>query len=95
MAGTRLGIVTNGQTEWQSRKIDSLGLASFFDVVLISETEGIRKPDVRIFDRAREICGVDRPVESMFVGDHPQIVAGRYRSPQRDPAGLCVLQSRR
>jgi putative hydrolase of the HAD superfamily len=78
-AGKCLGIVTNGQTEWQSRKIDSLGLGSFFDVVLISETEGIRKPDARIFDRARERCGVDRPAESMFVGDHPDVdVAGAH-----------------
>jgi putative hydrolase of the HAD superfamily len=59
-AGKCLGIVTNGQTEWQSRKIDGLGLGSFFDVVLISEQEGIRKPDVRIFDRARERCGIDQ-----------------------------------
>jgi putative hydrolase of the HAD superfamily len=78
-AGKCLGIVTNGQTDWQSRKIDSLGLGSFFDAVLISETEGIRKPDARIFDRARERCGVDRPAESMFVGDHPEVdVAGAH-----------------
>jgi putative hydrolase of the HAD superfamily len=78
-AGKRLGIVTNGQTEWQSRKLDGLGLGSFFDVVIISEKEGIRKPDARIFERARERCGVDRPSETMFVGDHPEVdVAGAH-----------------
>jgi putative hydrolase of the HAD superfamily len=78
-AGKRLGIVTNGQTEWQSRKIEGLGLGSIFDVVLISEKEGIRKPDARIFDRARERCGVDHPSEAMFVGDHPEVdVAGAH-----------------
>jgi len=78
-AGKCLGIVTNGQTEWQSRKIDGLGLGSFFDVVLISEQEGIRKPDVRIFDRARERCGIDQASETMFVGDHPEVdVAGAH-----------------
>jgi len=76
-AGKSLGIVTNGQTQWQSRKIEGLGLGSMFDVVLISEQEGIRKPDARIFDRARERCGVARPSEAMFVGDHPEVdVAG-------------------
>jgi putative hydrolase of the HAD superfamily len=76
-AGKCLGIVTNGQTEWQSRKIEGLGLGSFVDIVLISETEGIRKPDARIFDRARERCGVDRASDAMFVGDHPEVdVAG-------------------
>jgi putative hydrolase of the HAD superfamily len=50
-----------------------------FDVVLISEEEGIRKPDARIFDRARERCGVDHPSEAMFVGDHPEVdVAGAH-----------------
>jgi putative hydrolase of the HAD superfamily len=78
-AGKCLGIVTNGQTEWQTRKIDSLGLGSFFDIVLISEKEGIRKPDARIFDRACERCSVDRPAEAMFVGDHPEVdVAGAH-----------------
>ena len=78
-AGKSLGIVTNGQTEWQSRKIESLGLGSMFDVVLISEKEGIRKPDARIFDRARERCGVDHPSKAMFVGDHPEVdVAGAH-----------------
>jgi putative hydrolase of the HAD superfamily len=78
-AGKCLGIVTNGQTEWQSRKIDGLGLGSFFDVVLISEQEGIRKPDVRIFDRARARCGIDQASETMFVGDHPEVdVAGAH-----------------
>jgi putative hydrolase of the HAD superfamily len=78
-AGKCLGIITNGQTEWQSRKIDGLGLGSFFDTVLISEMEGIRKPDARIFDRACERCGIDRPAEAMFVGDHPDVdVAGAH-----------------
>ncbi len=78
-AGKCLGIVTNGQTEWQSRKLDGLGLGSFFDVVLISEKEGIRKPDARIFDRARERCGINQPSEAMFVGDHPEVdVAGAH-----------------
>jgi putative hydrolase of the HAD superfamily len=78
-AGKSLGIVTNGQTEWQSRKIEGLGLDSLFDVILISEREGIRKPDARIFDRARERCGIDRPAEAMFVGDHPDVdVAGAH-----------------
>src|SRR4029434_96419 len=76
-AGKCLGIVTNGQTEWQTRKIDGLGLGSFFDIVLISEKEATRTPHARLFDRARERCGVDRPAEAMFVGDHPDVdVAG-------------------
>jgi putative hydrolase of the HAD superfamily len=70
--GKKLGLITNGPTEWQSRKIEYMGLASLFDAIVISEAEGVRKPDPRIFERALERCGV-RANESMFVGDHPEI----------------------
>jgi putative hydrolase of the HAD superfamily len=71
-SGKKLGIVTNGPTTWQSRKIDCMGIADFFDSIVISETEGIRKPDRRIFERALERCG-SVASESLFVGDHPEI----------------------
>jgi putative hydrolase of the HAD superfamily len=71
-AGKTLAVVTNGPVEWQSRKLRTLGLAGYFDHVLISEAEGISKPDARIFERALARCGV-APHEAMFVGDHPEI----------------------
>ena len=53
-----------------------LGLGSLFDVVVISQSEGLTKPDPLIFTRAVERIGV-APGEAMFVGDHPEIdVAG-------------------
>jgi putative hydrolase of the HAD superfamily len=88
-AGKCLGIVTNGQAAWQTRKLEGLGLGSFFDTVLISETEGIRKPDARIFHRALERCGVERPADAMFVGDQPEVdVAGAHA------AGLVAVWKR-
>src|SRR6266853_280648 len=88
-AGKRLGVVTNGQTEWQTRKLEGLGLGSFFDAVLISESEGIRKPDARIFHRALERCRVEHPAEAMFVGDQPEVdVAGAHA------AGLVAVWKR-
>jgi len=71
-SGRKLGLITNGPTKWQSRKIESMGIASLFDTILISEAEGIQKPDPRIFHRAIERCG-SLASESMFVGDHPEI----------------------
>ena len=68
--GIKLGVITNGGTERQQRKLDSLGISSWFDVILISEKEGIRKPDVEIFQRALARCGVEAS-EAIFVGDHP------------------------
>ena len=75
-SGRKLALVTNGPVAWQSRKLRTLGLADYFDEVLISEAEGIAKPDPRIFTRALERLGVSA-ADAMFVGDHPEIdVAG-------------------
>jgi len=71
-SGKKLGVITNGQTTWQLRKMEGLGLGDFFDVVLVSEAVGIKKPDPRIFHHGVEQCGV-APDEAMFVGDHPEI----------------------
>jgi putative hydrolase of the HAD superfamily len=71
-AGAKLGLITNGPTIWQSRKIDSMGVAPLFDTILISEREGVEKPDPQIFHRALERCGVSAR-DSMFVGDHPVV----------------------
>ena len=75
-SGLKLAIVTNGPVGWQSRKIRTLGLADYFDELLISEAEGVAKPDPRIFARALERLRV-APHEAMFVGDHPEVdIAG-------------------
>ena len=73
--GIKIGVITNGATERQQRKLESLGIASWFDVVLISEKEGVRKPDAEIFHRALARCGVE-PSEAIFVGDHPDADVG-------------------
>jgi putative hydrolase of the HAD superfamily len=39
---------------------------------LISEVEGVRKPDVEIFVRASHNLNV-KPYESVFIGDHPEV----------------------
>jgi putative hydrolase of the HAD superfamily len=69
--GKKLGIITNGPVYWQSRKVDSLGIRDFFDVVVISGEEGVEKPDPLIFARALARCGVEA-AEAIFVGDHPE-----------------------
>jgi putative hydrolase of the HAD superfamily len=69
--GKRLGVITNGATARQSAKLAALGLLDAFDVVLISEAEGIRKPSAEIFRRALQRCGVEA-YEAAFVGDHPE-----------------------
>jgi len=55
----------------QRRKLAALGLLSTFDVALISEAEGVRKPSAEIFRRALQMCEVEAG-ESVFAGDHPE-----------------------
>ncbi|HEV2701651.1 MAG TPA: HAD-IA family hydrolase [Steroidobacteraceae bacterium] len=76
----RLGVITNGGGTRQRRKIAALGLAAAFDVILVSEEEGVRKPDAEIFRRALHRCGAAAH-EGMFVGDHPVAdVEGAHRA---------------
>jgi putative hydrolase of the HAD superfamily len=70
-AGLKTGIITNGSTAAQDAKISGLGLAPLMDVILVSEREGISKPDHAIFHRALDRLGV-RPDAAWFVGDHPE-----------------------
>jgi putative hydrolase of the HAD superfamily len=67
----RLAIVTNGSTSHQSSAIQALGIDHLFDAIVISETEGVRKPDRRIFDLTLKRLGI-APAEAVFVGDHPE-----------------------
>lgn len=76
----KLGVITNGAVSRQRQKLEFLGISSVFDTVLISESEGVRKPESAIFHRALERCGVEQG-EALFVGDHPEVdVAGAKRA---------------
>jgi putative hydrolase of the HAD superfamily len=68
--GYRLGMITNGFGDFQFNNIQALGIREYFEVILISESEGIRKPDPAIFLRAAEKMNL-LPEECVYVGDHP------------------------
>lgn len=66
----KIGLLTNG-THWlQSRKIELLGLESFFDEILICGDTPYQKPDVRVFEIMTEKMGFP-PKEILYVGDNP------------------------
>lgn len=69
--GYLLGIITNGRSPFQARAIDGLAIRDYFDTILISEVEQVRKPQVDIFQRAINRLGVPA-LESVFIGDHPE-----------------------
>lgn len=69
--GMKLGLISNGRTAFQWTVIHGLDIASYFDAVLISEEEGVRKPDPEIFHRGLKRLSV-APHEAVYVGDHPE-----------------------
>lgn len=66
----RLGMITNGKGQFQLDSIKALGIEQYFDTILISELEGLRKPDRAIFEKALAQLNA-RAENSLFVGDHP------------------------
>ncbi|GGF90455.1 HAD family hydrolase [Paenibacillus abyssi] len=69
--GLKLALVSNGFGQFQYDNFKALGIAHLFNEVLISEWEGLRKPDPAIFMRVLSKLGVE-PKEALFVGDHPE-----------------------
>ena len=70
--GKRIAVVTNGRDVIQQGTIDALQLNHLLDAVLISEVEGVRKPDRRMFEQAVARLGLV-PSECCHVGDHPDV----------------------
>jgi putative hydrolase of the HAD superfamily len=69
--GYLLGIITNGFGQFQDRAIEGLRIRDYFDVILISEVEQVRKPQPEIFQRAMNRLRVSA-CDSVFVGDNPE-----------------------
>ncbi|MDQ0857768.1 HAD family hydrolase [Bacillus sp. V2I10] len=67
----KLGIITNGKGQFQIDNINALGIKTYFETIIVSEWEGVKKPDPLIFKKALEQLNVS-PDESIYVGDHPE-----------------------
>lgn len=68
--GIKLAMITNGYGEFQLGNVEALGIVQYFDFIMVSELEGLRKPDEEIFKRALERLGIGAS-EAIYVGDHP------------------------
>lgn len=64
-----LHIITNGFKEVQHIKLDTCGLTSFFDQIIISEDHGLTKPDIKLFELAESLAKVDKSV-CVMIGDN-------------------------
>ncbi|MFI5808423.1 HAD family hydrolase [Streptomyces sp. NPDC051561] len=70
-AGWTIGIITNGASDIQRRKITESGLADLVDGIAVSGDLEIRKPDERLFELAAARCGHDLAEGGWIIGDNP------------------------
>ncbi|MFF0312922.1 HAD family hydrolase [Streptosporangium sp. NPDC004379] len=66
----KVAIVTNGTADNQLGKIQRTGLGEAVDAYALSGLEGIRKPEVGLFEIAARRCGMDLADGGWMVGDH-------------------------
>jgi 5'-nucleotidase len=65
----KIGIITNGFTDFQHDRIELIGLKNHIDLVVISEEVGIAKPHPGIFEHAFELMGNPPREKILMVGD--------------------------
>jgi putative hydrolase of the HAD superfamily len=66
--GIRVGVLTNGPSDFQRRKLEVSRLGPELDAIAISEELGVAKPDRQAFAKALDLLGT-RPEETAMVGD--------------------------
>ncbi|MET4639139.1 HAD family hydrolase [Mycetocola sp. 2940] len=67
-AGVRLGVITNGEADYQRVKLERTGLGARFEHVIASGSVGVAKPDPAIFLHACSLFDV-APEDALYVGD--------------------------
>lgn len=68
--GLATGVLSNGFTEVQHRKIRNSGLAPLIDYTVLSDDIGINKPDVRLYRYAETVASTTA-ARCIMVGDNP------------------------
>lgn len=64
----RLGIVSDGQTAYAVPELSIVGLAEYFNPIIVSGDFGYRKPDSRLFETALKKMKL-KASEALFVGN--------------------------
>ncbi|EJR49809.1 HAD hydrolase, family IA [Bacillus cereus VD107] len=67
----KIGIITNGFTDFQTNNLRALNIHTYTNTILISEAEKMKKPHREIFERALQKLSV-KAEECLYVGDHPE-----------------------
>lgn len=70
VAGVKVGILSNGFTEVQWRKLQVTGLEPLIDLMVLSDDIGVNKPDSRLYDYAMHKAGENAPSSQLMIGDN-------------------------
>ena len=67
----KLGVITNGPSAHQWRKIKTLNLEQWVnpEYIFVSGDVGVNKPERGIFEYARKKMGTQNPEDIVYVGD--------------------------
>ena len=68
--GYLLGLITDGDTSMQQRKVAALNLVERFDLIVYTKQLTLNKPDPRIFQYALREAKLSA-TQTAYVGDHP------------------------
>lgn len=68
--GIRLGVVSNHKKTLPDF-LAQLGLAAYFEKIVVSEIVGLEKPDPAIMQYAMREMGMKDAAKCLYVGDHP------------------------
>lgn len=79
LLGLPYGLVTNAGAAYQRDKLQRVGLADRFEVMVAVDDLGVGKPDPRVFHLACERLGVS-PGRSLYLGDEPDADARGARA---------------
>jgi putative hydrolase of the HAD superfamily len=66
-----LALISNGRHDGQMKKLQVTGIEQCFDGIFISESQGVKKPDPAIYQKACDAMSV-KYEDVLFVGDHPK-----------------------
>ena len=65
----KLHIITNGFTEVQNKKLINSKINTYFSCIIDSETVGVKKPNIKIFNYALNLTGA-KAQNSLMIGDN-------------------------
>ncbi len=68
--GYIVGVLTNGPSDLQHKKMEKSGLLPYCDILVVSGDVGVHKPSPEIFKYTADKLGL-KTEECVYVGDHP------------------------